>query len=246
MTTAAGVIIGDEILSGKVQETNAGPLIRTMSGAGVTLRRIAVIPDEPELIAAEVRRCSEAYDYVVTSGGVGPTHDDCTMQGVAMAFGVEVVRDPEIERMVRDHWAERVNDAALKLAQLPAGGRLLHSADGLLPLVVFRNVFILPGIPRLFSAKLERVRRELQGHRVSVLSVYLSTDESSIAGELTRLVGEFDGVKVGSYPAVERGGDFRVRVTVEGHDPDEVERAVGRLTELLPAEVVLRVERDAE
>jgi molybdenum cofactor synthesis domain-containing protein len=239
--TAAGIVIGDEILSGKVEDINTPRLVATLREAGVALRRLVTISDDPELIAEEVRRCAAGFDYVFTSGGLGPTHDDRTMEGVARAFGVAVTRDPRIEQMVRKHWGERVNDAALKLAELPTGATLLDSDDGMLPVVTFRNLFILPGVPRIFAAKMGRIKPLLQGARKVLQSIYLDTDETSIAAQISEVVEAFPEVAIGSYPRLDDPRE-RVRITVEAMEADAVERAVARLLELLPTSRVVRTE----
>jgi len=242
MPTAAGVMIGDEILTGKIRDTNVHLLIDTLRAAGVALRRVVTIRDEIDEIADEVRRCAAAHDHVFTSGGIGPTHDDRTIEGVARAFGHAVVRDPALEALVRHHWRERINDAALKLADLPEGSRLIADDGTRFPVVACRNVYILPGIPQLFASKLALVARELHGAPPVLQSIYLSGEESAIAAALTRVVGEVPAVAIGSYPRI-GDPDHKVRITVEGGDRAEVERAVARLLELLPAPLVVRVER---
>lgn len=239
--TAAGIIIGDEILSGKVRDTNTAHLIESLAAAGVALRRIVVIADEPALIAAEVRRCAADHDYVFTSGGIGPTHDDRTMEGVALAFGLPLERHPALERMIRAHWKERINEAALKLAEVPRGAELIDADDGMLPVASCRNVYILPGIPQMFRAKLARLTPLLDGQRQAAQSVYLSTDETSVAALLDQVDREFEEVTIGSYPRLEDPRE-RVRVTVQAADGEQVAAAVARLLELLPAEGVVRVD----
>jgi len=241
MTTASGLIIGDEILTGKVRDTNGPLLIDFLRGLGVTLERLVYIRDELDTIAREVGDCSRSSDVVITSGGVGPTHDDLTIPGVAAAFGVEVVRHPDLEAMIRAWWGARFTEAALRMAEIPEGSRLLYSGDGLIPLVVCRNVFMLPGIPRLFEAKLAALRAEMGGRPPTVRSVYLRSDESQIAPLLGRAADEFRSVKIGSYPRSE-GEDHRVWITVEADDAATVNAAVERLLELLPEEDVVRVD----
>ncbi len=241
MTTAAVLIIGDEILSGKVADTNAPLLIDLFRDLGVQLRRLVVLGDDLDEIAAEVASCAGLFDAVVTSGGVGPTHDDRTVPAVARAFGVGVVRHPDVEAMIRAYWGDRFTEAALRMAEMPEGSRLLYSSDGLLPLVVCRNVYLLPGVPRLFAAKLRALRNELTGTPPTVRHLYLSSDESRIAPLLSRVDEEFPAVKIGSYPRFERG-DHRVWITVEATAAADVERAVTRLLELLPPEDVVRIE----
>ena len=241
MTTAAAVIIGNEILSGKVDDLNTPRLIEVMAEVGVILQRVVVIADDVETISNDVRACAEMYDHVFTSGGVGPTHDDLTMASIAHGFGVPLVLHPELEQIIETHWKGRVNEAAMKLAQVPEGSTVLAGPDGLWPAVCFRNVYILAGIPKIFAAKLEAIRPHLRGTPNIVRSVYLSSDESSVAALLAKAVAEHPEVQIGSYPRMD-DADHRVRVTVESTDAGAVDRAVARLQELLPEDKVIRVE----
>jgi molybdenum cofactor synthesis domain-containing protein len=242
MTTAAGIIIGDEILSGKVPDANSGPLIALCAEVGVDLQRIAYIGDAVEDIVAEVRYCAERFDAVITSGGVGPTHDDRTVAAIAMAFGVGVERHPDLVKMIRAWWGERLNEAALRMADIPAGSRLVYSNDGLIPMVAYNNVYIFPGIPRLFAAKVKALRGELEGSKKHLVNLYLNSDESSIADRLTAVDSASPEVKIGSYPRSE-GEDHRVWITFESASAAAVNAAVDRLLEVIdPAEVV-RVKR---
>jgi molybdenum cofactor synthesis domain-containing protein len=242
VSTAACIIIGDEILSGKTRDTNCPLLVDLCRELGVSLRRIVTIGDEVETIADEVRACSAGFDYVFTSGGIGPTHDDRTIEAIARAFELRVVLAPELEAVVRGHWGERLTPAALKLAEVPEGARLLGGPGVRFPTVAVRNVFILPGVPQLFAEKLASLRGELAGVPEAIHSIYLRSDETAIAASLARIEALHPGVRVGSYP---RLGDpaYRVRVTLEGADAALVGRATDRLLELLPAGEVLRVER---
>lgn len=242
LTTAAGIIIGDEILTGKIRDTNAPLLIDMLRAAGVALRRLVTIGDVPAMIAEEIRSASTSFDYVFTSGGLGPTHDDRTIEGIALAFGCRVVRHPKLETLVRYHWGERMNEAALRLAEVPEGARLLEGESFGLPTIVFRNIYILPGVPQLFSAKLPRVRQELSGTCVTLQSLYLSSDESAIAKVLGDVASEFEDVSIGSYPSL-RNPEHKVRVTIESTNEDLVEKAKNRLLELLPPDEVIRVEK---
>ena len=242
MTTVAAVIIGDEILSGKIDDTNTGHLIRMLRSVGAQLQRIVVIGDELDTIAAEVRSASQRYDVVITSGGLGPTHDDCTVAAVARAFDVDVERVPELEALIRRLWSGRLTEAALRLADAPAGSRVIDGSDRWLPVVAFQNVYLLPGVPQIFEAKLETLRAELAGEPVSVCTLFVDAFESDVADEIARVAGEQPRVKIGSYPRM-GDPDHRLRITVEGDDMEALERAVARLHELLPERSVLRTER---
>jgi molybdenum cofactor synthesis domain-containing protein len=243
MTTAAAIIIGDEILTGKVRDANTPLLIDFLAGLGVDLERIVVIGDDLEAISAEVAVCSAKYDVVITSGGVGPTHDDCTVRGVANAFGVGVVRDPDIEEMIRAWWGERFTESALRMAEMPEGSRLFYGDDGLLPLVVFKNIYLFPGVPRLFAAKLPSLKTEISGTPKIVHGVYLNSDESRVAPLLGQVADECPDVKIGSYPRFGEGKDHRLWVSLEAIDADCIDKATDRLLDLLEDEEVVRVER---
>jgi len=243
MTTAAAIIIGDEILSAKVRDANTPLLIDFMAELGIDLERIVVIGDDCKAIAAEVAACSEKYDVVITSGGVGPTHDDCTVRAVADAFGVEVVRHPDIEAMIRTYWGDRFTESALRMAEMPEGSRLFYGDDGLLPLVVYENVYLFPGVPRLFAAKVPSLRSELSGTPKVVHGVYLNSDESRIAPLVGQVAEECPKVKVGSYPRFGEGRDHRLWISLEGVDADDVAAATDRLLDLLQNEEIVRVER---
>jgi molybdenum cofactor synthesis domain-containing protein len=243
MTTVAALIIGDEILSGKVRDVNTQCIIELMQEIGVDLRRVVTMGDEEDEIASEVRFCADRFDAVITSGGVGPTHDDRTVAAVARAFGVGVERNPDLERMIRSWWGDRFTEAALRMADIPEGSSLLYSSDGNMPLVVCRNVYLLPGIPRLFHAKIGALRGVLEGEEHAGANLYLSSDESAVAEILSDVDTAFPEVKIGSYPKHEASDDHQVWITVEAATPDEVNLAVDRLLELLPTDEVLRVDR---
>lgn len=236
--TAAGIIIGDEILSGKVQDANAGTLVAHLWSHGVALRRLVTIGDDLEEIAREVRHCSDRFDWVFTSGGIGPTHDDRTVEGVARAFDCPVVRPLELERSVRAHMGGAMNEAALKMAEVPEGARLLDG--GAFPVVTLRNIFMLPGVPEIFAEKLERVCQQFSGRPPAVQRLYLRTPETAVAADLAEAQRNHPQVKIGSYPLGDRD-DYNLLITVEGDQADGVKQAVARLVELLPPRVIRRV-----
>ena len=156
--TAGIVIIGDEILSGKFADENASYLIGTLADLGVSLRRIAMIPDDLDDIAQTVHSFSETFDFVVTSGGVGPTHDDVTMAGIARGFGTKAIIHPTLEAILRDYWGPDMPEANIRLAEVPDGAVLVTGDDGRWPVVSYRNVYILPGVPKLFRKKFESIK----------------------------------------------------------------------------------------
>ncbi len=239
MATAGIVIIGDEILSGKFADENAAFLIGELRALGVELRRITMIPDDVDDIASTVTSFAARFDYVFTSGGVGPTHDDRTIEGIAQGFGTRVVREPEMERRVRAYWGEKLADANLRLADVPEGCELVYGKDQVWPVVAYQNVFILPGVPALFKRKFIDIRDRFRAEPVTVARVYINADEGEIADDLNVVVAAFPAVKIGSYPRFSEK-DFRVLITLEGKDAAEVAGAQAMLVERVGAKVVKR------
>ncbi len=226
--TAAILVIGNEILSGKVDDENARYLIGELRRLGVSLRGIEVIPDLVDEIAPRVRAWSGAVDHLYTSGGVGPTHDDVTLRAVAEAFGLPIARDAELEGLLRQSYGARLQERDLRMADLPGGARLEYGPGGpgsAWPVVVVRNVWILPGVPSIFRRKFESVRELFRAPPIHGRALYSRAGEGEIAGALDETVAAFPGVEVGSYPHLE-ARDYRVKITLDGRDAGAVGRAL--------------------
>jgi molybdenum cofactor synthesis domain-containing protein len=242
MSTAGILIIGNEILTGKVQDENAPFLLRELRRLGVDVERVNTIPDEIDVIAREVKAFAKDFDYVLTSGGVGPTHDDVTMEGVAVAFGRKLVRDERMETKLRDALRGRdANESHLKMCELPEGAELIETSDLWFPLVQVENVYIFPGIPRLLKAKFEGVQARFVGVPFHLRNVYVTCIETDIAGDLNALLEDFPELDVGSYPKFGEEG-HRTLITLESRDESYVARALDALIDRIPADYVLRVE----
>ncbi len=237
MATAGIVIIGDEILSGKFADENAAFLIGELRALGVELRRIVVIPDVLDDIAAAVTELSARFDHVFTSGGVGPTHDDVTMAGIAQGFGTHVMREPVLEERVRAYWGGRLSPAHLRLAEIPAGAELVYGKDQVWPVVAYRNVYILPGVPALFRRKFIDIRDRFRAVPVTVARAYLDADEGHIAADLDAVVAAFPAVRIGSYPRFSER-DFKVLITFEGPAATDVSGALAMLLDRIGPRVV--------
>ena len=232
--TAAALVIGNEILSGKIQESNLVELARVLRELGIDLKRVVVVTDDLATIAKEVSALASAHDFVFTSGGVGPTHDDVTMAGIASAFGVPVVAHPTLEEMLRRHFGERINDGHLRLALVPQGARLLTKPDSLWPVTVIENVWILPGIPEVFRKKLDIARDHLGGDPPYISrAVYTRLDEADLAPLLNEIVANHPDVAIGSYPAWS-DKKFRTKLTFDGKDEAAINRALDAFLALLP------------
>ena len=241
MATAGILVIGNEILSGKVVDTNSPYLCERLRGLGVDVERIVTIPDAIEIIASEVKAMSESYDYVFTSGGIGPTHDDLTIEGVAAAFGRSVEIDKTLEEKIRLAIGDDLNQGQLKMAKVPAGATLIDSGDKWFPLVVVDNVYIFPGIPEALRRKFESACDRFSGVPYVLKRVYVKHRESDIVETLNALLQAFPDLVLGSYPKL-REASYQVLVTLESRDQDFVQRALDRLLADLTESAIYKVE----
>lgn len=239
--TAAALIIGNEILSGKIVDTNTTFLARGLFELGIELRRVVVCRDEVGTIARELTELRDAHDLVFTSGGVGPTHDDVTIEGVAESFGRPVVRSEGVANMIRHYYGDRTTDAHLRMANMPEGAEMIRSSEAPWPTVVIENVFVLPGVPEIFELKFTDLRKRLDdGREFHSEAVFTLAGEGEIASLLERIAEAFPGVMVGSYVKW-KADDYRTKITFDGNDDAPVKRAADMLVdELAPALFVRR------
>lgn len=238
--TAALVLVGNELLSGKVQERNLEPLAATLRALGIRLMRVIVIADDREAIAEEVRAASARYDVVFTSGGVGPTHDDVTLEGVADGFGVALERHPLLVTLLRALYGERCTEEHLMMARVPAGAELLDNPEIKWPTVVMRNVWVLPGVPELFRMKLSIVRDHLRGPAPIVSrALFTHMEETELKPLLDQVVARHAAVEVGSYPKW-FDPTYKTKVTFDGTSTADVDAAHAALLALLPAAAIAR------
>ena len=241
VTTAGIILIGNEILSGKVVDANAAYLCRQFRALGVDVRRISVIPDEVDLIAREVEEFHRSYDWVFTSGGVGPTHDDVTIEGVARGLGSRVVRHPHLVARLEEHYGGRVNEARLKMAEVPEGAELLAADALIVPVVMLKNVFVFPGVPEIFRQKFEAIKERFRDRPFLLRSVYFRVGEGTLAEHLNAMLRRFPALLCGSYPELSNP-EYKVRVTLESKESDYLEDALRDLLGRLPPEAVVRVQ----
>lgn len=240
MRTAAIVLIGNELLSGKIQDENATWLARRLRGLGVDLRRISVVPDDPSAIIDEVRRVHAQVDHVFTSGGVGPTHDDITLATIAQAFGVPLVRDPDLAALIEYYFGDRLQPDHLRMADIPEGCALIRTEAMKWPVYNFREIYILPGVPKIFRAKFDAIADRFASGTIHLRNLYLDADEGSIAA-LLRAAQATHAVMIGSYPRFD-APDHKVRITVESREAEAVDAAIATLLGGLPAAAVVRAD----
>lgn len=232
--TARAIIIGNELLTGKIADKNLATLAGALRRLGVVLERAVVIPDVADVIAREVREAAAASTWVFTSGGVGPTHDDLTIASVAAAFDEEVVVSSELEALIRLAYGEKLREGHLLMARIPRGARLVKSEEIPWPATLMRNVWVLPGVPEIFELKMKLVEEVVgAGEPFVSLAVLTTLDEGNIKPMLDRVVEDHPDVDIGSYP---RWTDpkIRTKLTFDGRDRARCERARQAFVELLP------------
>ncbi|HEY0438414.1 MAG TPA: molybdopterin-binding protein [Phenylobacterium sp.] len=237
--TAAVLIIGDEILSGRTQDTNLRDIARYLGVHGVDLAEARTVPDVHEEIIAALNALRSRYDYVITTGGIGPTHDDITADAVAAAFGVELHEHPEIiaqiEARVRSRPGAVMNAAMRRMARVPVGGELVRNA-GSPPGFTIGNVFVLAGVPAIMRGMLEDVGHRLKGGAVTVSRTVRveGSGESLIAAPLEAVAKAHPAMSLGSYPFF-TDGVYGSNLVLRARDPQELSATVDELIAALRA-----------
>jgi molybdenum cofactor synthesis domain-containing protein len=234
--TAAVLIIGDEILSGRTQDTNLRDIARYLAVHGVDLSEARTVPDVHEEIVAALNALRERYDYVITTGGIGPTHDDITADAVAAAFGVELYEHPEIMALLQARWGGEVNAARRRMARVPVGGELVKNPVQGPPGFTIGNVFTLAGVPAIMRGMLEDVGPRLKGGAVTVSRTVRveGSGEGVIAAPLEMVAKAHPAMSLGSYPFFGESG-FGSNLVLRGRDPAELAATVAELIAALNA-----------
>ena len=242
--TACVIVIGNEILSGRTQDINLNHIATTLGGWGIQVHHARVIPDDEEIIVNTINEVRTTYDYVFTTGGIGPTHDDITAVCIAKAFAVPVIQHPEIAERIRQRPApDDIMASRLLMARVPEGASLIDNPSGGPQGFAMDNVYVMAGIPRVMQAMLSTLEGELQsGFVVRSHTIRAYTGESSIADALAQIQDDYSSVDIGSYPflreerygthLVIRGADTDVLTTVADAVMDAV-RAIGEEPENL-------------
>jgi molybdenum cofactor synthesis domain-containing protein len=239
--TAGIVIIGNEVLSGKTQDVNSYFLCTELRQLGVEVQKISTIQDEIPLIGQEVAEFSQRFDLVFTTGGVGPTHDDVTIEGIAHGFGLKVVRHPAIEQRMRQRLGGDVNEARLRMANVPDGATLLATEALFAPVVNIRNVYIFPGIPKILQERFHAIKERFRESPYFLKNVYVRYGEGIIAAMLNDLLVKFPQIMLGSYPVLDLA-EYKVKVTLESKDAAYLERALQTFVASLPKDGVQRID----
>ena len=253
--TAGIIIIGDEILKGHTKDTNSYFLLKKLWSLGGKVGNVSVISDDVDEIAGEVKKFSSRFSVVITTGGIGPTHDDVTMQGIAKAFEEDVVVNEELVRLISGVYElseHQINSSHLKMARVPSSVKLSYDKDSsgkssCFPLISAHNVYIFPGVPQFLEKEfgvLENLLISNSKKRFFLRKIYLSADETAIASILDEVDEKFKGiVHLGSYPNV-CNQEFKVKLTVESDSVEGLEEAWHYLLARLPKDFIGKTEGD--
>jgi molybdenum cofactor synthesis domain-containing protein len=236
--TAAALVIGDEILSGRTRDSNMHFLAGELARVGIDLKEARVVSDDRDAIIAAVNALRADYDHVFTSGGIGPTHDDITADCIAAAFGVKIdVRD-DARAILQAHYDRAgtdLNPARLRMARIPDGAMLIDNPVSAAPGFILGNVHVMAGVPSVFQAMVASVLPGLTGGAPLLSQTYrINRGEGDIAGPLGALAADFPDLSIGSYP-FQKDGAFGANIVIRGHDGAQVDAAMLRLASLFPA-----------
>ncbi len=221
--TAALLIIGNEILSGRTQDVNLQYVALGLGQVGVRLKEVRVVADEEDAIIAAARQLSAAYDYVFSTGGIGPTHDDITAESMAKAFAVPLLRHPDaVERLQKHIKPADLNEARLRMANIPEGADLIDNPVSSAPGFRIGNVHVMAGVPRIMQAMFDGIKPGLKGGaRILSASVLIQAPEGLVAGGLRDIQANAPDTEIGSYPFA-RNGRFGTVIVTRGIDRDRV------------------------
>ncbi len=222
--TAGIIIIGDEILSGRYEDQNSPFLIKQLASQGVSVRFCLTIPDDREIIAKNIREYSRNVTWLFTSGGIGPTPDDITMESIALAFDVPLITHDEISERIKKMYGPKCTPEHLRMAQVPEGTRLIKTSRPNIPVLQFRNITIFPGVPEFLRAIFLLVKDRFQGVVNPVAEINLVVDEAEITGYLNETLKLFPDLKLGSYPCYTEE-EVRVKIVMEHKDREILSHA---------------------
>lgn len=236
--TAAILIIGDEILSGRTRDSNMHYLAGELTKNGITLAEARVVSDDADAIIGAVNALRAAYDNVFTSGGIGPTHDDITAEAVAAAFDTPIGIRQDAYDLLAAHYAQsgrEFNDARQRMARIPDGATLIDNPVSIAPGFTIGNVHVMAGVPSVFQAMVASVLPTLTGGAPMLSQSWrIDRGEGEIAGPLSTLAAEFPDLSIGSYPFQENGA-YGSNIVIRGTDAGQIDAAMSKLAHLFPA-----------
>ncbi|MFQ5519002.1 MAG: competence/damage-inducible protein A [Mariprofundus sp.] len=231
--TAAMLVIGNEVLSGRTREANAYLAAQELFGRGCKLGEIAVIPDLEEAIVSTLNRLRMQFDAVITSGGIGPTHDDITMQSIAHAFDVDLIEHRFIvEAMTEYYGKDGMNDGRKRMTRVPAGAKLIRCEKTIAPGARIGNVYILAGVPDIFASQLASILDNFGDRPFQRFEIEVRLPESQFANQLSTIQQQYDDVEIGSYPG-RCGPDPCGKICLSSQNPERLQQAVTDVESML-------------
>ena len=243
IVTAGILVIGDEILSGRTKDKNIGFIAEYLTNIGIDLKEVRVVADEePEIIAA-LDALRHRYDYIFTTGGIGPTHDDITADSIAKAFGVGIDHHPEVVARFKERFqgAGELNEARLRMARIPDGAELIQSATILAPGFKIGNVIVMAGVPSIMQAMMDIVAPKLKsGVRMLSDTVRANAREGDIGGPLREIANAHPDTIIGSYPFQDEDKKPNTNLVVRSRDPEKLAAAMNAVKEMLAGLSIVR------
>lgn len=237
IVTAAALAIGDELLSGRTRDKNIGHLAHSLTAIGVTLKEVRIVPDEEDEIISAVNHLREKFDYLFTSGGIGPTHDDITADSISNAFGVPCIYDDKAMALLKQHYDMKdleFTDARQRMARMPKGATHIDNPISKAPGFKIDNVHVMAGVPKIFNAMLANILPTLEtGQKLFSQSVETSHGEGIIGTPLAAIQKDFPAVSIGSYPSFHEGGGFTSEIIVRGLEEQNVKAAAQEVANML-------------
>ena len=235
MKIACMIIIGNEILSGRTQDLNLAFLGKRLNEVGIRLEEARVIADDPEVIIKTLNYCRSRYDYVFTTGGIGPTHDDITSAAVAKAFGVPLIRDTEAMELLSQHYPnpKDLNEQRMKMCEVPKGAKLVDNPISKAPGYQIENVFVLAGVPRIMQAMYEALKdRLISGKPIKSRTIIAFIGEGTLAKGLGNVQNIHSKTEIGSYPFI-RDGMLGTALVLRSKDQKALDKATLAVTDLV-------------
>ena len=204
LSSACILVIGDEVLSGRTEDKNINFIAKRCDNIGVSVNEVRIIPDDKETIKNTVLECYKKFDYIFTTGGIGPTHDDITTECIASAFNLDVEINPEALKRLKDHYKKsniELNNARIKMAKIPKGAKLIDNPVSSAPGFIVENIYVLPGVPKILQAMFKNLEDEIKGITNMVSkNIIVYSPEGEIADFLEIIQNEFADISIGSYP----------------------------------------------
>lgn len=235
---ASILIIGNEILSGKVADQNAPYLSTELRKLGVLVDRVTIIPDQIETIADEIRAGRDRSDLIFVCGGMGPTLDDVTMEGISLGLERPLILHTVLRKQMEESYGTVLNGAQLKMASVPEGTELIMTESLRIPVLHYEQIYIFPGIPKLVVKKFEAIKERFREAPFYLVKISLKEREDHIAEDLTKTLATFPGLALGSYPILHQS-KHRTLLTLESKEKDYLEKALKYLLDRLPRDVMV-------